>query len=178
MKKIVTRILLVFVAATVVLQIVKTVRPVQESTFADGKHLVYFHAKVRCPTCTTMEKLVDEVLSEDFTNEVKQGVFDFHVMDYEARENRRLVEEYKIATATVLLFEQKDGHLVRGTNLAQSCWKLVGNEQAFRQMLQTQMNDFLLGKESVSENDSEEISLDPNLNLFEEESNANERKPQ
>lgn len=170
MKKTVTWFLLLFVTATVVMQIAKTVRPVKETKFADGKHLVVFHATIRCPTCTAMERLVNQVLNDDFKTEVEEGVFDQYVMDYESRENRRLVEEYKIATATVLLFEQKDTKVVRGKNLAESCWKLVGDEHAFRQMIKTQITDFLQGKESESESKSEEFFLDPDLNLFDDES--------
>ena len=177
MKKAVTWFLLVFVATTVVLQIVKTVRPVKETVFNNGKHLVFFHAEVRCPTCTTMERLVKQVLQENFQREMEQGVFDLHLMDYESRENRPLVEHYKIATSTVLLFEQKDGKYADGRSLTEFCWKLVGDEPAFRQMLKTQINDFLQGKEPVSESKSEEIMLDPNLNLFDDENApSSERK--
>ena len=177
MKRIVTWFLLAFVAVAVTLQIIKTVRPVRETVFSDGNHLVFFHAKLRCPTCQTMERLVDQVLQENFQSEVQRGILDRRVLDYESRENERLVDEFNVATAAVLLFEQRGGKFVRGVNLAESCWKLVGDEPAFRRMIQTQIENFLQGKEPVNEEESEEISLDPDLNLFDDgQKPSHERK--
>ncbi len=175
-KKIVKWLLLAFVAAAVVTQIAKSFRTVEETTFADGKHLVFFHAKVRCPTCIAMERLVQQVLDADFRDEMESGVFDCRILDYESPESRRIVNEYNIATATVLLFEQKEGMFVEGRNLAESCWKLVGDELAFRTMLKTQIESFLQGKRANLESESEEILLDPDLDLFDEAPSNKEEK--
>ncbi len=168
--------LLLFVAATIITQITKSFRAVEETAFANGKHLVFFHAKVRCPTCTTMERLMNQTLESDFRKERKSGDFDVRLLDYESPENRSLVEKYKIATATVLLFEQKEGKPVDGRNLTESCWKLVGDEPAFQRMLKTELQAFLSGNSVEQENESAEIQLAPDLNLFEEEENGTTEK--
>lgn len=169
-------LLLAFVAVTVLTQIAKSFRTVEETTFADGKHLVFFHAKVRCPTCTTMERLVKETLDADFKDKIQSGVFKFRVLDYESPESKRIVEKYKIATATVLLFEQKEEKPVDGRNLAESCWKLIGDEPAFQRMLKTELHAFLSGNRVEQKNESTEIQLAPDLNLFEEEENGTTEK--
>ncbi len=175
-KNIVKWVLLLFVVATMITQIAKSFRAVEETAFADGKHLVFFHAKVRCPTCTTMERLMNQTLESDFRKERQSGDFDVRILDYESPENRSLVEEYKIATATVLLFEQKEGKHVDSRNLAESCWKLVGDEPAFQRMLKTELQAFLSGNRVEQENESAEIQLAPDLNLFEEENGTTEKK--
>lgn len=161
--------LLAFVAAAVVIQFAKNYRTVGETTFPDGKHIVFFHAKVRCPTCSAMERLVKQTLESDFKDEIRTGVFDFRILDYESPESKRIVEQYKIATATVLLFEQKEGKFADGRNLAESCWNLVGDESEFKKMIKKQLNGFIQGNRSESESESVEIELAPDLNLFEEE---------
>ena len=161
--------LLAFVAAAVIAQIAKSFRTVGETTFTDGKHLVFFHAKVRCPTCSAMERLVKQTLETDFQDEIRTGVFDFRILNYESPESKRIVEQYKIATATVLLFEQKEGKFTDGRNLAELCWKLVGDEPAFKKMIKKQLDGFMQGNRSESESESVEIELAPDLNLFEEE---------
>lgn len=175
-KNILKWFLLVFVVAAVIMQIAKSFRAVEEAAFTDGKHLVFFHARVRCPTCTTMERLMNQTLESDFRKERQSGDFDVRILDYESPENHSLVEKYKIATATVLLFEQKKWKPVDGRNLAESCWKLVGDEPAFQRMLKTELQAFLSGNRVEQENESAEIQLAPDLNLFEEEENGTTEK--
>ena len=160
--------MLAFVAVTVATQIAKSFITVEEKTFSDGKHIVVFHAKVRCPTCLAMERLTEETLSSEFDDEVQSGILNYHALSYESPEWRRLVEKYKIATATVLLFEQKDGDFLNGRNLVDDCWRLVGDKPAFKEMLKNQVSGFLREEDSEWESESEEIELSPDLDLFEE----------
>lgn len=168
-KSIVKWFLLAFVATAVLIQITKSFRTVEETTFVNGKHLVFFHAKVRCPTCTAMERLIKQTLDIDFKSEMQSNAFVFHILDYESPKSKRLVEKYKVATATVLLFEQRNGEFVNGRNMAESCWKLIGDEPAFKKMIKKQLEDFLSGNKSKLDSESEEIDLAPDLNLFDED---------
>ncbi len=169
-KNVTKRFLLAFVVAAIITQVTKGFQTVHETTFTDGKHLVLFHAKVRCRTCTTMEQHVKQVLDSDFKDELEAGVFDFHVLDYEAPETKRIVEKYKIATATVLIFEQKEGEYGEGVNLAELSWKLVGNESEFKKMVEKHLKDFIQGNKIELESwATDEIELAPDLNLFEKE---------
>ncbi len=167
-KKVMKWFLLAFVAATVIAEVTKGGRRVDEVTFSDGKHLVFFHAKVRCPTCTAMERLINQTLDADFSDELQSGVFDFRIMDYESPKSKQIVEKYQIATATLLLFEQKGGEYSQGKNLATQCWSLVGDEPAFRTMVKTELDLFIQGGDSPIAPNENETELAPDLNLFED----------
>ena len=173
-KRMVTGTLLIFVAATLCVQMFKGRRVEEVSPMEDGVHLLFFHARVRCPTCRTMEILTRETLAESFSEELHRGDFDFAVCDYESGASQNPARKLSIATAGLVLVEVRNGDLLRTANLLKECWLLVGDGVAFKEMLRIKTEEFLRGDRPAEKNTEEtrtgmEIELDPAVNLFENE---------
>jgi len=68
----------------------------------------YFHATHRCNTCTEIEKQTKLLLDESFSNQLETGVMQFRSVDYEAEENKDLVNKYYAYGSTLLLVTPED----------------------------------------------------------------------
>jgi len=68
----------------------------------------YFHATNRCNTCTEIEKQTKLLLDESFSNQLETGVMQFRSVDYEAEENKDLVNKYYAYGSTLLLVTPED----------------------------------------------------------------------
>jgi len=134
-KNLVTVVLLLFVAASVVVLVAKGMRPkpAGESTAnapSDGVIAYYFHGHVRCPTCESIEAFAHEAVSSSFAGETQAGRLRWQVLNYEKPENERFVTEYEIAAPTVVLVRMAGGEQADWKNLDR-VWELVGEKAAF-----------------------------------------------
>ncbi len=152
-------LLLLFAAATVGLQIIKSVTTVSPSELPEGVSVIVCHASIRCPTCTSMERLTKACLEQSFPHSGIQ----FRTINYQLPENAAIAQQYKIATATVLLSD-KQGADERVENLAAQAWSLSGDDNAFMTMLKSNIEKFLR-KESIScDNPDAGTPVEQNLN--------------
>jgi hypothetical protein len=168
MKRLITWMLLGFVAVTFIVQIGNLLRHVEATEIPDGISVIFFHAKIRCPTCTTMEKYVHTTLDTYFPEETAADIIKLYVFDYESPESRVVAERFQVGTAAVILLNQQEGREMTARNLAADCWKLVGDETAFCQMLKTNLEEVIRGKSLNMTEPPEEIMLDPDENLFDD----------
>ncbi len=159
-KPILTVLLLVFAGVTLGVQIGKEFHRVEPMRLAEGLNVVCTHATVRCPTCTTMEKLTKETLDKSFKEAVAAGQIVFREINYEQPEVAAFCEEFKVATATVVLVNVRNGEHVAGKNLADEAWKLYADPPAFKQMLKKQIDAMLQGKTLDTETESQEMIFD------------------
>ena len=159
-KPILTAILLAFAGITLVVQATKAFRSVEMLQFQDGLNVVCTHATQRCPTCTTIQRLTEETLDENFKDELANGKIVFRDVNYEHSETVDLAKRFEVATATVLLVEVKNGEIVGGKNLVTESWKLFTDEPAFKKMLKEQIEAMLQGKSLDSESEPEEMIFD------------------
>ena len=136
---------LTFAGVTLAVQIVKEFRTVEPMWLAEGLNVVTTHATLRCPTCTTMERLTRELLDESFKDDVAAGKIVFREVNYEQPEVAAFAGEFKVATASVVLVNVQNGEIVTGKNLADDAWKLYTDAPAFKQMLNEQINAMLQG---------------------------------
>ena len=155
-----TIMLIAFVSFTLAFQIVKKFRKVEPLKLADGLNVVCAHATIRCPTCLTMERLTRELLESDFPDMVKTGKIIFREVDYEHVESNDFSNEYKIATAAVVLVNIRDGKTVAGVNLVDQAWKYFTDGPAFKTMLKGNIEAMLQGKNVESGDSSDEIDLE------------------
>ena len=144
-KPILAILLLTFAGVTLAVQIVKEFRSVEPIRLADGLNVVCTHATTRCPTCLTMKRLAKETLDESFKDAVVAGQIVLREVNYEHTEAAALADQFKIATASVVLVNVQDGKIVIGKNLANEAWKLYTDEPAFKSMLKEQINAMLQG---------------------------------
>ena len=154
--------LLTFTGVTLAVQIVKEFRTVEPIRLADGLNVVCAHATIRCPTCLTMKRLTKETLDESFHDAVAAGKIVFCEINYEQSEVAAFCKEFKIATASVVLVNVRNGKTVTGKNLANEAWKLHSDGPAFKRMLKEQIDAILQDKTLDTETKSQEIIFDDN----------------
>jgi hypothetical protein len=139
MKKIATWLLIVFIVFAVATKMIFRNIP-QESTVIHGDNLVMlFHAKVRCPTCNTMESLVKETLNDQKYADLGINLV---LLEYDSPENKELVERFHIGTASIILVEQRGEVIVRSCDVTSEAWHWIDYKKRFVEMLDTKLTDF------------------------------------
>ncbi len=78
------------------------------SAMSQNVEVMYFHGKQRCVTCLSIEKYAQQVVSEEFADELKSGRLKFSVVDISTDEGRKLAGEYKISWSSLIIEKQKD----------------------------------------------------------------------
>ena len=158
-KPLITVILLVFVAASVVTAIAKEVNrpePVAAvtagvETAEEGRAVVayYFHNKIRCKSCKTIEAYAESTITEGFADEIEDGLLEFRPVDTDEPETAHYVKDYLLYTKHVVLVEFQDGEEVRWKDLDR-VWELLSDEKAFRRYIMDEVQAFLDGAEDDS----------------------------
>lgn len=105
----------------------------------------YFHTTYRCPTCHKIEKYTKETMESGFSQALRDGRVEFHVLNIDEPTNSHFIQDYKLYTKSVVVVSIKDGKQVRWGNLAK-IWALVGNQQLFIKYIQDEVNRYLQGK--------------------------------
>jgi hypothetical protein len=159
-KPILTIALLAFAGVTFAVQIVKVFRSVEPMRLAAGLNVVCTHATQRCPTCIAIERLTKEILDESFKDAVTSGHIVFHEINYELPEVATFAEEFKVATASVVLVNVQNGKTIAGKNLANEAWRLYTDEPAFKKMLKEQIDAMLQGQSLDIDDSPQEIIFD------------------
>jgi hypothetical protein len=104
-----------------------------------------------------MEKLTRETLAESFPDAVTSGRIVFSTLDYEKPESAAFADEFKIATAAVVLVEVKNGKTIAAKKIVTEAWELHTDESAFKNMLKEHINAMLQGKILETNDESHEI---------------------
>lgn len=159
-KPLLTIALLLFAGVTLAVQIAKELRPVEPLKLSEGLNVICTHATTRCPTCLTMERLTGELLDEEFSELVQSGRIVFREINYELPEANDFADEYKVATAAVVLVNIRNGKTVAGINLANEAWKLHTDAPEFKRMLREQIEAMLQGKVLEIDDSPEEMIFD------------------
>ncbi len=166
LKDALTNSLLMFVAATCVVLIVKALPqtpPPQvvanisgESTGAlapkdaptptlavqDGVRVYYLHGNTRCPTCRSIEAYAEEAVRSGFADELKSGKINWRVINYESPGNEHYAMDYKVVAPNVVLAMFKDGKQVKWKGLPE-VWEHVSDKDVFFAFVQTNLREFL-----------------------------------
>lgn len=172
LKDALTNSLLMFVAATCVVLIVKAVtqtptpqvvasisgagsgaaaaqsNPAPTLAVQDGVHVYYLHGNTRCPTCRTIEAYAEEAVKTGFADEVKSGKVTWQVINYDSPGNKHYATDYEVVAPNVVLAMFKDGKQVKWKGLP-DVWEHVGDKAAFTAFVQTSLREFL-GRPAVA----------------------------
>jgi len=105
----------------------------------------YFHTTYRCPTCHKIEQYTKEAMESGFSQALRDGRVEFHVLNIDEPANSHFIQDYKLYTKSVVVVSIKDGKQVRWGNLAK-IWELVGNQQLFIKYIQDEVNGYLQEK--------------------------------
>jgi len=68
--------------------------------------IIYFHAERRCPTCISIEDNTKKTLNTYFSQQLKDGVISFRVLNVEDAKNQKLVEKYQAEGSALFLTHQ------------------------------------------------------------------------
>ncbi len=161
LKPLVTVVLLLFVAASV---IYLAVRESSEEAHSDGSTAeteavtegddpaasepapqviaYYFHGARRCATCLKIEALSGEALKTGFPKALDNGQLVWRVINFEEPGNEHFVDEYKLYTQTLIIVDLLEGKQARWKNLDR-IWELVGDKEAFINYVQREVQAYL-----------------------------------
>jgi len=162
-KKIVSIVLLLFVAASIVYLAISEM-PAQdqdstepmEANFAHttegeivdslgpGRHVVafYFHGQKRCATCEKLETYAVEAIVNGFAEELAAGRLVWRVVNYEEPQSKPYVEDYALAFQSVVLVEVVDGHQMSFKKLDR-IWDLVNDKPTYISYMTEEVRNFL-----------------------------------
>jgi hypothetical protein len=110
-----------------------------------GTHKViayYFHTNTRCSTCMKIEAYSKEAIEQGFPEELKKGMLEMRVVNYENPENRHYMKGYKLVSKSLVLVNTVDGKQTEWTNL-KMVWQLTGRKNAFLNYVRKEVRDYL-----------------------------------
>jgi hypothetical protein len=157
-KRILTVVLLLFVAISLVQFVIKQIRlrdalaQNRQTETAEGlpKVIVYnFHGNVRCENCENMEAYTKEALNAGFAQEVASGRIERKIVDFEKPENAHYDRELEFGRTTAVVLAQYEGNrLVKKKNL-EDVWGVLmnGDKSKFIEYIQNELRDFNKSKE-------------------------------
>ncbi len=154
-KLIITILLLVFVAASLVAVFMKNsgesdaeraAELAAEAEAGDSKIIVYyFHGNARCKTCLTIEMYALEAVETGFPEALKANRIDFLTVNLDLAENEHFIDDFQLSARTVVIQKVVDGKGGAYLNLTR-VWELVGNKEAYIAYVQEETGKFLNGE--------------------------------
>jgi len=166
-KTIISAVLLLFVAASVVVIVVKesgrqanaqpldTSAPAAQTVAAAADsdapeqqfNCYYFRTNVRCPSCIKIESWTEAAVTENFADELKDGLLVFSSINTEDKGNEHYVDDYELYTKQVILVEFAKGKEMRWKNLA-AVWDLLGDQDKFSEYIVDELTAFMAGEDT------------------------------
>jgi hypothetical protein len=119
-----------------------TTTAVAPQTLAAGVVAYYFHGSFRCRTCRTIEAYSEEAIRSEFADELGSGRLAWRVVNVEEPENEHFIEDFQLATRSLVLAEYRDGEVIRWENL-QQVWQLVREKERFLEYVRSSTRKFL-----------------------------------
>jgi hypothetical protein len=159
-KLVVTIVLLVFVAASVVALIMKgsgesdvegsaemaAGKDAEAVASGDSKIIAYyFHGNARCKTCLTIEMYTLEAIETGFPDALKANRIDFLPINLDLTENEHFIDDFQLAARTVVLQRVVNGETKDYVNLTR-VWELVRDKEAFITYVQEETGKFINGE--------------------------------
>jgi hypothetical protein len=154
-KTIVTGLLLLFVAVTVVVIVVKetgvqapetaSVRGTTNRTVGVPAKVVvyYFHGNYRCPTCLKIEALTAEAVNTGFVGDIRSGRVELKSVNVEEQGNEHYIQDYELASRSVVI-ARYEGERPKAWKRLDAVWTLHGDRDGFFRLVQEETR-LLLG---------------------------------
>jgi hypothetical protein len=138
--------LLFFVAAGVVVLTVKSLRqsPPAATEEGSGDRIVayYFHGKVRCPTCESIETYSKEAVETGFAEQLKDGRLEWRIVNYEEPGNEHYAADYNLAAPCVVLVVMHGREQVQWRGLPE-VWEHVNDKASLIEFVQKNVREML-----------------------------------
>lgn len=110
-----------------------------------GAHKViayYFHTNARCSTCMKIEAYSKEAIEQGFPDELKKGILEMRIVNYEKPENRHFMKDYKLVSKSLVLVNTVDGKQTEWRNL-KMVWQLTKRKDAFLNYVRREVRSYL-----------------------------------
>ncbi|MFC1553623.1 nitrophenyl compound nitroreductase subunit ArsF family protein [candidate division KSB1 bacterium] len=148
-KKAVRLLLFIFVAASVVMMIIKMSQR-DNGSFADSGEILpenvdivyYFYTNDRCETCEKIERLTSETVKSGFENELSSGSLIWKTVNTDDEGNHHFLEDYDLYTKSVILARFRNGKQTTWKNL-EDIWALTEDETSFKTYITDEIKKFL-----------------------------------
>jgi hypothetical protein len=102
----------------------------------------YFHTNTRCSTCMKIEAYSKEAIEKGFPEELKKGILEMRIVNYENPENRHFMNDYKLVSKSLVLVNTVNGKQTEWTNL-KMVWQLTGRKDAFLNYVRKEVRSYL-----------------------------------
>ena len=109
---------------------------------SDQKMILLFHTAQRCEQCINMEKYINELLDESYSNFVEDRRLQFKMLEMDDPAHRNLVESFGLYTASVVLVGFKD---MQATNtiVLRDVWSYIHDGTLFKSKLKPGLDTLL-----------------------------------
>ncbi len=149
--------LLMFVAATCVVLIVKAISPpphgippaaggasgkAAEAAMQDGVRVYYIHGNFRCSTCRSIEEYAKEAVENGFSEELSAGKVEWRAVNFQTPGNEHHAVDYEIVAPSVVLARFEGGRQAEWKALPE-VWELVGDKNAYVEFVQNSLREFM-----------------------------------
>jgi hypothetical protein len=102
----------------------------------------YFHGSVRCATCLNIEDYAREAVLTGFPDAIAAGRLEWRTVDVDEAENQHFVQDYKLATRSLVVVETRDGKQTAWKNLF-AIWDLVDDRPSFTSYVHDEVRAWL-----------------------------------
>jgi hypothetical protein len=148
-KKLITVLLLVFVAGSMGYMVIRENKPCPKATQEVSQQpepnqqiiVYYFHGDVRCPTCHKLEQYARESLETNFADWLASGKIKWQPTNIDTAGNEHFVKDYELVTKSVILSKTVNHQQVAWKNLDR-IWELVSEEEKYLAYIRDSVRDF------------------------------------
>lgn len=102
----------------------------------------YFYSNFRCPSCLTIEKLIENTLRSEFAGELFAGLLQWNPVNIQEEGNGHFVDDFRLYSKAVVLVSEEGGRAVKWKNL-EKIWVFLGREDEFERYIKQEVARFL-----------------------------------
>ena len=118
----------------------------KENVDSDYVEVIYFHGKKRCATCNAIERLSQEVVNEQFAQQLADSTLIFRIVDITTKEGEKIADYFEVAWSS-LFINQINGKKENINNMTKFAFATVlNNPDEFKKGVTDKINE-LINKE-------------------------------
>ena len=146
LRRLLTTLLLLFVGvsfATLLAHGLREQSPgAAAAPLADGAAVIYFHGKLDCSTCRTIEAYAREAVAQGFVEQLQRGAVSWREIDFDEPRNTHFKQDFNLVATSLVLVEIRGGRPAQWKMLP-DVWNLTGDKAKFFQYVQGELRRFL-----------------------------------
>jgi len=111
----------------------------------DFVKVYYFHGNYRCQTCTTIESYIKESVKDNFKEEIKSGLVQLQIINFDKKHNKKFIDKYKLYNQTLIISRFSNNKEVEWKDCPK-IWETVGNKGKFYSYVKNEVDKYLKAK--------------------------------